>query len=97
MFQDDPATAAILMMVIGGNAEEKAAEFIKEYEEAGRGVHRRSDGSSGKRMGHAGAIISGGAGTAADKVAALEAVGVVVAESPRWNFAFKRAIERRKN
>ena len=99
MFQDDPKTEAILMMgEIGGNAEEQAAAFIKQYVTkpvaafiAGRTA------PEGKRMGHAGAIISGGAGTAADKVAALEAAGVVVAESPAdMGTAMQRAIAKRK-
>ena len=99
MFQDDPATEAVLMIgEIGGNAEEKAAAFIKEYVKkpvaafiAGRTA------PPGKRMGHAGAIISGGSGTAKDKVAALEAAGVVVAESPAdMGTAMKRAIEQKK-
>lgn len=98
MFQDDPATEAILMIgEIGGNAEEQAAEFIKEHVTkpvaafiAGRTA------PPGKRMGHAGAIISGGSGTAADKIAALEAAGVTVAESPAdMGSAMKRAMERR--
>jgi len=73
LFQDDPKTEAILMMgEIGGNAEEKAAEFIKQYvKKTGGGLHCRADRSAGKRMGHAGAIISGGSGTAKDKIAAL--------------------------
>jgi succinyl-CoA synthetase alpha subunit len=99
MFQDDPATEAILMMgEIGGNAEEKAAAYIQEHVTkpvaafiAGRTA------PPGKRMGHAGAIISGGSGTAKDKIAALEAAGVVVAESPAdMGTAMKRAIERKK-
>ena len=99
MFQDDPQTEAILMMgEIGGNAEEKAAAYIKQHVTkpvaafiAGRTA------PPGKRMGHAGAIISGGAGTAADKVAALEAAGVVVAESPAdMGTAMQRAIKNKR-
>lgn len=99
MFQDDPKTESILMMgEIGGNAEEKAAAFITEYVKkpvaafiAGRTA------PPGKRMGHAGAIISGGSGTATEKVAALEAAGVVVAESPAdMGTAMQRAIANKK-
>lgn len=99
MFQDDPKTEAILMMgEIGGNAEEMAAAFIKEY--VRKPVAAFIAGMTappGKRMGHAGAIISGGAGTATEKKAALEAAGVVVAESPAdMGTAMKRAIEKYK-
>ena len=95
MFQADPQTEAILMMgEIGGNAEEQAAAYIKQNVTkpvaafiAGRTA------PPGKRMGHAGAIISGGSGTATEKVAALEAAGVVVAESPAdMGTAMQRAI-----
>ncbi|MCA9197735.1 MAG: succinate--CoA ligase subunit alpha, partial [Planctomycetales bacterium] len=95
MFQDDPETEAILMMgEIGGSAEEEAAAFVKQHVTkpvaafiAGRTA------PPGKRMGHAGAIISGGKGTAAEKVAALEDAGIVVAESPAdMGTAVQRAI-----
>ena len=57
---------------IGGSAEEEAAGWIKrQLQEARRGVHRRPDRAPRKRMGHAGAIIAGGKGTAAEKMAAL--------------------------
>jgi succinyl-CoA synthetase alpha subunit len=97
MFQADGATEAMLMMgEIGGTAEEEAAALVAEHVDkpvaafiAGRTA------PPGKRMGHAGAIISGGKGTAKEKVAALEAAGIVVAESPAdMGAAVKRAIER---
>jgi succinyl-CoA synthetase alpha subunit len=98
LFEADPGTDAILMIgEIGGDAEIKAAEYIKANVKkpvaafiAGRTA------PPGKRMGHAGAIISGGKGTAAEKVAALEAAGVVVAESPAdMGAAMQRAMNKR--
>ena len=84
MYEADPGTEAMLMIgEIGGTAEEDAAAFVKQYVTkpvaafiAGRTA------PPGKRMGHAGAIISGGKGTAAEKIAALEDAGILVAESP---------------
>jgi succinyl-CoA synthetase alpha subunit len=99
MFQNDPATEAILLIgEIGGTAEEEAAAYAKEFVTkpmaafiAGRTA------PPGKRMGHAGAIISGGKGTAADKIAALQAAGIEVAESPAdMGEAVKRAIAKKR-
>jgi succinyl-CoA synthetase alpha subunit len=84
MFQNDPQTEGIVMVgEIGGHAEEDAAEFIKQH--VTKPVVAYIAGLTappGKRMGHAGAIISGGAGTAEAKLAALEAAGARIARSP---------------
>ncbi len=95
MFEADPETEAILMMgEIGGTAEEEAAAYVAKHVTkpvaafiAGRTA------PPGKRMGHAGAIISGGKGTADEKIAALKAAGIEVADSPAdMGAAVKRAL-----
>jgi succinyl-CoA synthetase alpha subunit len=84
LFQADPATEAIVMIgEIGGSDEEAAADFIRDHvDKPVVGFIAGLTAPPGKRMGHAGAIISGGTGTAAEKVAALEAAGVRVADRP---------------
>jgi succinyl-CoA synthetase alpha subunit len=99
LYEADPATEAIMLIgEIGGTAEEEAARFIQDHVTkpvaafiAGRAA------PPGKRMGHAGAIISGGKGTAAEKIAALEAAEIEIAESPAdMGTAIQRAIARKR-
>src|SRR6201998_414329 len=84
LFNRDPQTEAVVMIgEIGGNAEETAAEYIKTHmKKPVVGFIAGQTAPPGRRMGHAGAIISGGKGTAAEKIAAMEKAGLKVAKSP---------------
>src|SRR5213594_2219218 len=84
LFNRDPQTEAVIMIgEIGGNAEETAAEFVRAHmKKPVVGFIAGQTAPPGRRMGHAGAIISGGKGTAAEKIAAMEKAGIKVAKSP---------------
>jgi succinyl-CoA synthetase alpha subunit len=100
LYQADPQTEAILMMgEIGGTAEEEAAAFAKKHVTKPMAAFIAGQTApKGKRMGHAGAIISGGKGTAAEKIAAFEAAGIEVAKGPAdMGAALQRAIKRARS
>ena len=84
LFKDDPDTDAVIMIgEIGGTAEQDAAAYIaKEFRKPVVGFIAGQTAPPGKRMGHAGAIISGGKGTAREKMSAMEEAGIRLAASP---------------
>src|SRR5436190_19178624 len=99
LFNDDPQTEAILMMgEIGGNAEEQAPAFVKAHvKKPVAAFIAGQTAPPGKRMGHAGAIISGGSGAAKDKIAALQKAGIEVAPTPAdLGSAVQKAMAKKK-
>jgi succinyl-CoA synthetase alpha subunit len=99
MFEKDPGTEAILLIgEIGGNAEELAAEYVaRSVTKPVAAFIAGQTAPPGRRMGHAGAIISGGSGSASDKIAALKKAGIEVAPTPAdLGAAVKQAMAARK-
>lgn len=99
LFAADPETEGVLLIgEIGGNAEEQAAEYIAErFPKPVAAFIAGRTAPPGKRMGHAGAVITGGKGTAADKIKVLNEAGVVVADSPAdMGAAMRRALDARR-
>jgi succinyl-CoA synthetase alpha subunit len=94
LFEADPGTSAVLMMgEIGGDSEERAAEFARtRMKKPVAAFIAGQTAPPGKRMGHAGAIISGGKGTAAEKIAALQKAGIAVARTPAEMGATLRSV-----
>jgi succinyl-CoA synthetase alpha subunit len=99
LFNEDPNTEGVILIgEIGGTAEEEAAQYIKQhFKKPVVAFIAGQTAPKGRRMGHAGAIISGGRGTAADKIAALKAAGITVAMSPAdLGSTMKNVLEARK-
>jgi succinyl-CoA synthetase alpha subunit len=100
MFNADPETAGVIMIgEIGGDAEERAAEYVaREFTKPIAGFIAGRSAPPGKRMGHAGAIISGGKGTAAEKIKAMESAGILLAPSPtELGSTMKEALQKGKS
>jgi succinyl-CoA synthetase alpha subunit len=95
---DDETDAVIMIGEIGGSAEEAGAEYVKkEFKKPIAGFIAGASAPPGKRMGHAGAIIEGGKGGAADKVKAMEAAGILMAQSPtELGTTLQEALKRKK-